>query len=73
MGNIPIITVCLQFLAPDADLRDAGVRQVPYDPELCSFRFTRGQCSLEVQYVAIASCVVGYNETFTAYRIYIPA
>jgi len=31
---------CLKILARDVDLKDNGVRQVAYNPELCSFRFT---------------------------------
>jgi hypothetical protein len=43
------------------------------DIELCSFKFTGGQHSLEIQDVVMASCVVGYNDTSVTYRIYIPA
>lgn len=46
-----------KVLAHDADLRDDGVWQVANDPELCSFKFTSGQHSLEVRYVVIASAI----------------
>jgi hypothetical protein len=39
------------------------------DPGLCSFKFTSGQCSLEVLDVVIASCVDGYSDTSTTYKI----
>jgi hypothetical protein len=60
----------LTIVARDANY---GARQVAYDPGLCFFKFTGGQCSLEVRDVVIASCVVRDGETSTAYKIDIPA
>jgi hypothetical protein len=45
---------------------------VAYDVEFSCFRFIGGQSSLRAQDVVIVSCVVGYSETSTTYRINIP-